>query len=144
MNQILVISSATPIFHDLHKNTLDELWEWLCLLHFWYFVLYIWKGALLKQEKMFCISLRRLFSLLRYSDFNFSDIQMSWRHQVLKHETRNTFYWITWEVNTVWLWKLTSVCIIRKEIFLLKNHKKYGLETSSRPFSIFQFSNNPR
>ena len=31
-----------------------------------------------------------------------SDIQMSWRHQMPKHESQNTFYWITWEVNTVW------------------------------------------
>ena len=36
------------------------------------------------------------------SNFKFSDIQMSWRHQLRKHETRSTFYRITWEVNTAW------------------------------------------
>ena len=30
------------------------------------------------------------------------DIQMSWHNQMPKHETRNTYYWITWEANTVW------------------------------------------
>ena len=29
------------------------------------------------------------------------DIQISWRHQIPQHKTRNTFYWITWEANTV-------------------------------------------
>ena len=29
------------------------------------------------------------------------DIQISWRHQMPKHEPRNTFYWITWKVDTV-------------------------------------------
>ena len=32
----------------------------------------------------------------------FSGTQMSWRHQMPKHEARNTFYWITWEVSIVW------------------------------------------
>ena len=65
--------------------------------------------SLLKQENMFFISLRKHFSFLRQSDCNFSDIQVSWRHQMPKHEIRNKFYWITWEVNTVWcdeIWPL--------------------------------------
>ena len=41
------------------------------------------------------------FSLVCF-DFNFSDIQMSWYHQMPKHEVRNTFHWITWAVNTIW------------------------------------------
>ena len=32
----------------------------------------------------------------------FSDIQMSLRHQMPKQKTQNTFYWMTWGVNTVW------------------------------------------
>ena len=53
---------------------------------------------------MFFISSRKLFLFLRQSDFNFSDIQIPWRHQMPKpkHETQNSFYGITWEVNTVW------------------------------------------
>ena len=46
-------------------------------------------------------SLQKLFLLSRKINFRILDIQISWRHQLLKHKTRNTFYWITWEVNTV-------------------------------------------
>ena len=41
------------------------------------------------------------FSFSRKSLFNKLDIQISWRHQMPKHKMRNTFYWITWEVNKV-------------------------------------------
>ena len=54
-----------------------------------------------EMRKMFFISLWKLFLFLRYTNFKFSDIQMSWCHQMPKHETRTTFYWITWKVNTV-------------------------------------------
>ena len=33
--------------------------------------------------------------------FKILDIHISWRHQMPRHKTRITFYWITWEVNTV-------------------------------------------
>ena len=39
---------------------------------------------------------------IKFVFFKFPDIQVSWRHQMPKHETGNIFYWITWEVNTVW------------------------------------------
>ena len=45
--------------------------------------------------KMFFISLQKLFSFSRKSNFSILDIQISWRHQMPKHETRNTFYWIS-------------------------------------------------
>ena len=77
----------------------------------------------------------------RQSTFNILDIQMSWRHQMPRHETQNTYYWITWEVNTVWWWNLASSCnITKKKIFIKKYYKKCGLETSSRPFPIFKES----
>ena len=52
--------------------------------------------------KIFLISLRKLLLFFKQSDFNFSDIYMSWRHQMPEHETWIWFYWITWKVNTVW------------------------------------------
>ena len=55
-----------------------------------------------KRRKNVFISLRKLFLLLRSSNFNLSSIQMSWHLHMPKRETRNTFYWITWEVNSVW------------------------------------------
>ena len=48
---------------------------------------------------------------------------MSWRHQMPKHETRNTFYWITWEVRQ----SGDEICPaynIRKENFLSKKSMK--------------------
>ena len=41
------------------------------------------------------------FSFSRKSHFNVLDIQISERQQMPKHKTSNTFYLITWEVNTV-------------------------------------------
>ena len=51
--------------------------------------------------KMFFISLQKLFSFSRKSNFRILYIKISWRHRMPKHETRNTFYWITWEVNSL-------------------------------------------
>ena len=48
---------------------------------------------------------------------------MSWRHQMPKHETRNTFYWITWEVRQ----SGDEICPaynITKENFLSKKSMK--------------------
>ena len=47
------------------------------------------------------ISLQKLFSLSRKSNFRILHFQISWCHQMPKHKTRNTFHWITWEVNAV-------------------------------------------
>ena len=46
---------------------------------------------------MFFISLEKLFLFSRKSNFRVLDIQISWRHQMPKHKTRNTVYWITWD-----------------------------------------------
>ena len=45
------------------------------------------REVLLKQEGIFFISLWKFFSFLSKSDFNFSDIQKLWRHQMSKYET---------------------------------------------------------
>ena len=41
-----------------------------------------------------------------------------------KHKTRNTFHWITWEVNTVCSWNLASLYHITIEKILSKNSAK--------------------
>ena len=61
------------------------------------------------------VSLYKLFSFLRKSNFWILDIQNSWHHQMLKHKTWNTFNWITYKVNTVCWWNLVSLCHITKE-----------------------------
>ena len=47
------------------------------------------KRALATQGKIFFIPLRKLFSFLRSSNFNFIDIQISWRHQMHNHKLLN-------------------------------------------------------
>ena len=47
---------------------------------------------------VFYFASKALFDL---PNFKFYEIKMPWRHQMPKHETQNTFYWITWEVNII-------------------------------------------
>ena len=65
--------------------------------------------------KIFFISFQNLFLFLRKSNFRILHIQISWRYQMPKHKTRNNFYWITWEVNSVCQWNLASLCHMTKE-----------------------------
>ena len=64
----------------------------------------------------------------------FSDIQILWRHQMPKLETWNTFYWITWEVKTVWYWNLASLCNITKENLSKNDVKNMAWKLVSGPF----------
>ena len=57
--------------------------------------------VLLKLGKMLFISLQKLFSVSKKSNFRILRFQISWRHQMPKHTRRNTFHWITWGVYTV-------------------------------------------
>ena len=68
-----------------------------------------------KLQKIFFIPLKKLFLFFRISNFRILHFQISWRRQMHKHETRNTFYWITYEANTFFLWNLASLCHIKKE-----------------------------
>ena len=107
----------------------------------WYKVQHIWRHKLGKGcahdvfPSLFCISEKEHFwnkkkwflfhfeSSFRSWDnqvFNFSNIQFSWRHQVPKHEIRNTFHWVTWEVNKVWWWDLAKLCNITRDFFIKK------------------------
>ena len=73
---------------------------------------------------MFLISLQNLFSFSRKSNFRILYFQMSWRHQMPKHKTRNTFHWITWEKNTVYQWNMANIFHIIKEKISSKNFAK--------------------
>ena len=78
----------------------------------------------MKLGKLFFISLQELIWLSRKSNFRILDIQISLGHQMTTHKIRNTFYWITWELNTVYQWNLASLCHITKEKKLSKNVAK--------------------
>ena len=74
---------------------------------------------------MFFISLQNLFSFSRKSNFRILHFQISWCHQhMFKHKTRNTFHWMTWEVNTICERNLASLCHIIKQTISSKNSAK--------------------
>ena len=93
------------------------------------------KKALVKIEKTFFIPLQKFCSFSRKTSFRFLDIQILF-HQMRGHKARNTFYWITWEVNTVCEWNLARLCHITEEQNLWKNRKNCDLKASSIPFCV--------
>ena len=62
-----------------------------------------------------------------------------------RRSSEDTFYWLTWGVNTVWWCNWGNLCNITKENFLSKNiYEKCALETSSTSFLIFKKSSIKR
>ena len=114
--------------------------RWVARLNWWMHSLkgcvrYIFASLFLKQRKKIFISLQKLFLSSRKSNFRILSIQISWRHQMLKHETRNRLYWTTWEVNTICKWNLASLCYITKEKKIIKKFfKNCDWKTRPRPF----------
>ena len=94
-----------------------------------------WKGSTCETRKNVFISLQKLFSFSRKSNFRILDILVSLRHQVPKHKTRNTFFWLTWEitqsVNEIWPVHVISQ---KKKIYQKIPQKICDAKTSSRPF----------
>ena len=76
-----------------------------------------------RKKKIYFTS-KALFVLEKMLKFTSLDIQILRRHQIPKHKTKNIFYWITWEVNTVCRWSFVKLCHITKEKALLKNSTK--------------------
>ena len=71
-------------------------------VHYICAILYLSLNESTCQTRKMCFSsLQKLFSLSKKSNFRILHFQISWHHQMLKHKTRNTFHWITWELNTV-------------------------------------------
>ena len=66
----------------------------------------------------------------------FSDIQVSWRYQMHKHKTKNTFYWISLEVNKVLINFSQFMSYYKRKNLIKKLHKNCNLKTSSMPFCI--------
>ena len=94
------------------------------------------KKALVKLGKMFSNSLRKLFSFSRKSNFRILHFQISWRHQMPKHKTRNTFHWITCKVNSLLMKFDQFMSNYKRKNPIKKLYKNCRLKTSSRPFCI--------
>ena len=77
--------------------------------------------TLVKLGKKIFISFQKLFLFSRKFNFRIPHFQILWRHKTPKHKIRNTFYWITWEVNTVA--NFASLCHITREKFSSKSSK---------------------
>ena len=72
----------------------------------------------MKLVKMFFFLLQKLFSFSRKLGSRILDIQISWRHEMPKHKTRNTFYCITLKVKSV-----NEICLVYN--ILQKKKKLY-------------------
>ena len=85
---------------------------------------------------MFFVLLPKSFSFSRKSNFRILDIQIFWCHQMPKHKTRNTFYWITWNqtqyVNEIW----PVYVILQKKKIIETFYKNCDLKTSFRHFGV--------
>ena len=92
----------------------------------------------MKLGKMFFISLQKLFPFSRKSTFSILVIQISWRHKMPEYKTRNTFYWVTSEVKTVYQWNLASLCHIVKKTFYQKIQQKLRPENKFQAFLCLQ------
>ena len=86
------------------------------------------KDSTHKTEKnVFYFTSEAVFILVKIKFLKILGIQYSWYHQMPKHEARNTYYWITLEVNTICWWSLVCLCHIAKENFLLKSCTKIAI-----------------
>ena len=90
------------------------------------------------RKSVFYFTSKALFVLEKIK-FRTLHFQISWRHQMPMHKTKNTFHWIIWVANTVCWWNLASLCHITKEKKIIKKFcKTCGLKTSSRPFCVYK------
>ena len=99
-----VCHTAHKYLTKFHSDSTKWLSVRLCTKWLWVRVLLQslkQERALVKLGKMYFISLQKLFLLQRKSNFKILDYQISWSYQMSKHKTRNSFYWTTWEVNTI-------------------------------------------
>ena len=87
------------------------------------------------RKNVFYFTLKTLL-FSRKSNFRILHFQVLWRHEMPKHNTRNTFQWIPREVNSLLmaLGRFMSYC--KRKHFVKNFYKNCGLKTSSRPFSV--------
>ena len=85
----------------------------------------------MKLGKMSFISLQKLFSFSRKSDFRIIHFKISWRYHMPRHKTRNTFHWVTWEVNSLLIKFGQFISYYKRKKFIKKLYKNCVLKTSS-------------
>ena len=59
------------------------------------------KESFCETRKNVLCHFKSCFCSPEIQSLEFLNIQISWRHKMLQYQTSNTFYWITWKINTV-------------------------------------------
>ena len=134
---LLIINYYIIIITKSHYNYSSVAFMELSLLNLFILIVFCEILTLVKFGENFTKSelgksipnflLKHVITSIKHFSFSrksILDVQVLWSHQMPKHETRNTFYWITWKVNTVCQWNLASLCYITKEKNLWKNSTK--------------------
>ena len=86
---------------------------------------------------IFLLIPQKLFSFSRKSGVNNLDFQISWRHQMIKHKTRNTFLLNNLGSKHSLLMKFGQyMSYSKRNNFIKKFYKKFDLKTGSRPFCV--------
>ena len=57
---------------------------------------------------------------------------------MFKHKARNTFYWITWEVNSLLMKSGQFMSYYKRKNFIKKFHKNCDMKSSSRSFCAWK------
>ena len=87
------------------------------------------------RNNIFLFHFKSPFCYQKNQFLEFPDIQVSGQHQMHKHKTKNTFYWINLKVNSVnEFWSV--YVILQKKKSYKKLHKNCNLKTSSIPVGI--------
>ena len=119
------------------KSAGHGIWIFVCLrIFFKGCVRYIFASLFFKskgehlgnKEKCFFISLQKFFSFARKSNFRI------WDKHLPKHRTRNKFYWITREVNSLLMEFDQFMSYHKRKRFIRKLYENCSLKTSPRPF----------
>ena len=85
---------------------------------------------------MFYISFLKFFVVSRFSNFRILESWISWRLEIPKHESRNKFCRVTWEVNIMEFGQFMSY--YKTKIFIKTFYEKCGQEISSRPLCVYK------
>ena len=110
----------------------------MCPLHFASLFFKSKKRVPVKPGKKFFNSLQKVFWFSRKSNLRILHIQVLWRHQMPKYKTRNRFYLITCEVNSLLTKFRQFMSYYKRKKIIKKFRKNCNLETSSRPFCVYK------
>ena len=87
------------------------------------------------KKNVFYFTSKPLF-VLEKIEFRILHFQISWRHQMLKHKTRNKFHWMALKVTSLLMKFAQFMSHYKKKKLIKKFCRNCGLKTSSRLFCV--------